>query len=789
MPTGRLVVRQTKKGKIIEVAYTNAKGQPATNFVARDRLHPDLQVPDDKLAGLEVEFDPGVQHVRPRGVAWPAPEPAPEPPPPPGDFHNPYNFVPAPPRPTEGPLADSLPAGHDRYRDGLWSGRIEVTLTTKTPLLLPGLPVDSNAEHKRYPVRMVGGKPYLAPTSVKGMLRSAYEAVTNSRFGVFASHDDRLAYRMEASRGLRMVPVRVVANPAGGLIVHLMPGTSTIQNDGRPAANLMYAAWLPQYNRATGAIAPGAIRYPGGNRPSHGEAVDAWLEEYSRGAFRYWRVRAIAGPGTALGAAPGPGVAQGPHQPTGAAMIRASGFVCMTEKNIERKHDERMFFVGAGHPQAARLSVSLGAAEARDLARFWRELVMNYKAEHAVEVAANLPGPPALGAGSVWSRHIKLAGAEDLVSGTLAYAAVTTAPGGAFRVIGLYPVMIARDLHKAAPATLVDASLRPAPSPDQLSPADRVFGWVNQRGAGAWRGQLRLGPVTCSSPDPVEQFPGGLPLSILGAPKPQQARFYVARDGSGRAQQNGLDKASAGYSQGKGLRGRKVYPHQPVPEAHWQPDATPAGQDPAISPVDGGTFREYLRPRVNGEPQWDKQNRSVLGWVKPGASFSFDIDVINLSDVELGALLWLLSLDEGSYHRLGGGKPLGFGSVRLEITGGALGQGSDWKAVYSSLAVSRPGRSPVELASGQAESPVAAFRKAVEEHGKVPFATVPFIAAFLRACRGPIDGLPTHYPRGTAVPNPAGESFRWFVANEAQHGPKLSLPSLDGQSDALPLME
>ncbi|NJM47654.1 MAG: hypothetical protein HC860_17045 [Alkalinema sp. RU_4_3] len=114
-------------------------------------------------------------------------------------FHNPYNFVPALPRGTSGELGDREPVGHHAYLCNYWSGSISIKLKTKTPLLIsdtlkPGDEADNG--HKTYDLRMIDGKPYLSPTSIKGMLRAAYEAVTNSRLSVFVGHDDRLAYRM-----------------------------------------------------------------------------------------------------------------------------------------------------------------------------------------------------------------------------------------------------------------------------------------------------------------------------------------------------------------------------------------------------------------------------------------------------------------------------------------------------------------------------------------------------------------------------------------------------------------
>ena len=60
--------------------------------------------------------------------------------------------------------------------------------------------------------------------------------------------------------------------------------------------------------------------------------------------------------------------------------------------------------------------------------------------------------------------------------------------------------------------------------------------------------------------------------------------------------------------------------------------------------------------------------------MKPRAAFTAVIDVINLNIAELGVLLWLLNLPDKHYHRIGGGKPLGFGSVRISIQSVILGR-------------------------------------------------------------------------------------------------------------------
>src|SRR5207248_3660723 len=109
----------------------------------------------------------------------------------------------------------------------------------------------------------------------------------------------------------------------------------------------------------------------------------------------------------------------------------------------------------------------------------------------------------------------------------------------------------------------------------------------------AYRGNLRIGPVSCLTPDPLLHFSDeGLPLAILGQPKPQQARFYVARSTNGEAQENGISKEQVGYWPHKGLRGRKVYPHHAgLPQDHWDNP-----EEDRTQQSNQGFFQEYLRP-------------------------------------------------------------------------------------------------------------------------------------------------------------------------------------------------
>lgn len=803
---GKLVIIATKNKKDngLRVSFPTKKGgMSKPTFIQAGQLHPDLaNRPASELNGqnVDLELEGGQpRRIRPVGAEWVAQksqqaaaknlpkrnrdESSRQPKREnrrrqntirnlPGEFHNPYNFVPALPRdhlPKFDPknprreLNDAPPVGHGRYLLDYWSGRISVKLTTVTPLLIPdAAEMTDNDGHKTYPIRLgADGKPYLPPTSIKGMLRSAYEAVTNSRLSIFQGHNDRLFYRMGASEGLSLVPARIENGQ-----IHLMLGTTP----GMPTWNAqnqrwqipqktMYAAWLPCYRSNQ----HHNLGYQG---MRHGHHVKAWLELYqktnSRGAviFKYWKVREIVPFAQNLGNEPQPGRRYGSHSPVaGQNMIQVDGYVCITGQNIEKKHDERIFF------QYPTNSVQHHES-CEHLKDDWKYLIENYQKIH--EGAER-------GDGLEWSRHVVEGDSElELSDGTrtLCYAYVEKVNGG-YQVKCIYPVMISRAIHDLAPEELLSGGdldshkLKPATNVEDLSPADRVFGWVNQNGNGSYKGQLRIAAVQCHSNNAIEYLDqleiwketGGMPLAILGEPKPEQARFYAAKTPYGEPLDKGQPK-SEGYKQGRGLRGRKVYPHHQLPTDYWkaQTDELQIGD----------LYREYFHPAKDQTTQ----NRTIKSWVKPNTEFRFEIHITNLSSVELGALLWLLKLSKNHskyYHRLGGGKPLGFGSVEIDIIDTDLRTGEQWKDFYSSL-IFKPKPNQEML-----KDCIRDFEQSLElaYRSKTP----EFLQAFVKAAQG--FQKPIHYPRPNRKPDPSVESFKWFVENENERrGEKVSLPNI-----------
>jgi len=657
-------------------------------------------------------------------------------------FYNPYNFVPAPPRNTEDPdLGDGPPPQQDQFEHDRYSGRIRVRLEVITPLIIPDPEgaIENNG-HKIYPVLLDKEmRPYIPASSVRGMLRAAYEAVTNSRFYRFDLKRP-LGFRLHVQSALPLVPVRIENGK-----VRLLPGTSKIGKNG-PIEKLQYAAWLPRYSGKEKNIDK-ALKYPDGSLPQHGDEVECWIKKvkHRSGRFEYWQVVEIERPGEL-----------GPEPKQGLKRIR--GWVCVTNANINRKHDERVFFVDENRDDVP------GPFEiTEEVRKRWQNLIDDYyelhekelkerekRGENCEDYLGHEPGRTA------FSRHIcHPEEYRDLKDGTLCYARLRFNNNEVMGIEALFPVMISRDLYPVSPWDLLPKSLRPATKLSELSPADRVFGWVRtERGSraepSAVRGFLRVGPVRCETPPEKATLyfdENGLPLAILAEPKPQQGRFYVAKTKNGEAQEDGLTKEEAGYAEGKGLRGRKVYPHHAgLPKGYWDNPLKNEQNWPI-----NGYYQEYRRA---GDKR-DTQNKSILGWVRPKTVFTFDLHIINLSKVELGALLWLLNLPEGHYLRLGGGKPLGFGSIRLTMPSCEVFTGQALRQKYTSWCSVPQIKDPTKEA-------IEAFKQdVVRAYGKEKksFEEISFIKAFLKACCG-FDDKPIHYPRTTKEPLPRWRKFQ-----------------------------
>lgn len=552
----------------------------------------------------------------------------------PYEFHNPYNFINTPDRagcltaPFAGDHDPSDPQNeenHSRYWKNRYTGTIPVRLRTHTPLFItdPNSKKEASPSNGHYTYDCLD---YIPATALKGMLSSAYEIITNSRYRVFGKeHKKRLGFRYPAEATL--VPGRVEHNDSGWKVV-LFTGTSKIPaNREEP----LCAAWLPTYQMKAE-----------NNLPKSGERcekVRLRLFQHNKG-FRFWSVFSIPGFDEYKVITPNALPVDGEQT------VEVEGYVVVSGKIFSKKHDERFFFNEPG-----KMVTTLELTE--EIIEQYEALIRDYQCVH--EGGAN----PPIG-GCEQGRHITDPGRKNLRSGDFVYVKTNGST-----VQGLYPVQISRELHEKTPWECMYESLLPADSMKKLSPADRLFGWVSQEGSGAWKGKMRISQGTFKAKNAedraVHNFIESLPLKILGAPKPAQARFYLG-DQNGKPQTKGLSKERAGYKTGKRLRGRKIYLHHALPQYSSNKEA----KKQYWEPENGQILREYIYPQE--ETSKSNQNRSLRSWIERRKDFYFDLKVENLTREELGALLTLLGLGEQQVHfRLGYGKPLGLGSVTLSL--------------------------------------------------------------------------------------------------------------------------
>jgi hypothetical protein len=143
----------------------------------------------------------------------------------------------------------------------------------------------------------------------------------------------------------------------------------------------------------------------------------------------------------------------------------------------------------------------------------------------------------------------------------------------------------------------------------------------------------------------------------------------------------------------------------------------------------------------------------VQGVIEPTSTFTFTLNFENLAELELGALLWALELEEGMHHRLGYAKPLGFGSVRLKVK--SL-ETMDWAQRWTALASDTGWRPAFDHKTRLVEEFKAKMREiypADFERARAELANI---------LGNPPGNLPVHYPRKERNPHPEGKNFEWF---------------------------
>ena len=188
--------------------------------------------------------------------------------------------------------------------------------------------------------------------------------------------------------------------------------------------------------------------------------------------------------------------------------------------------------------------------------------------------------------------------------------------------------------------------------------ADAIFGWVKQETKDKKLPEKfdkqRAGRIFVtdamyeSSKNDIWYEKEALTPQILSEPKPSYFPHYLV--------QPNVDKLEL-----------KHYASQPVTETvirghklYWHKGSDPDFKLPKPKKVIGSTKKVKV---------YDTQT-TLIKPINKGVTFKFDIYFENLSKVELGALMWVLDIAQDNRYRLklGMGKPLGLGAVKIEPT-------------------------------------------------------------------------------------------------------------------------
>jgi len=317
------------------------------------------------------------------------------------------------------------------------------------------------------------------------------------------------------------------------------------------------------------------------------------------------------------------------------------------------------------------------------------------------------------------------------------------------RVHRLARVQIPRTPYAYPIGEFLEEHLKHCSDYNRLCPACRLFGWVTKAGGGAdsdpnkrmaYAGRLHFSHAELET-DSFSCYQE-IPLAVLSSPQPTKCGFYLLDS-------NGRPKAPVDYNApfAARLRGRKIYWH------HRTTDS-----------------REYARAPFGNpgkHPVRDNQNRTVRGLLAPETEFQFTLEFENLAELELGALLWAIELEKGIYHRLGYGKPLGLGSVELNVKKLEV---FNWLERLASLDQNAGRHEITEYKNSLRDEFLSEMARCYgEEFDRV-------LEELRTILGGPPDELPIHYPRSEEEPSEKGENFKWF---EQHKDVALGLPVND----------
>jgi len=195
--------------------------------------------------------------------------------------------------------------------------------------------------------------------------------------------------------------------------------------------------------------------------------------------------------------------------------------------------------------------------------------------------------------------------------------------------------------------------LRPnAHKGNSLDMTEAVFGCAG--GKRTIRGRVFFEDAVC---DEAKELRTPSHPKILSNPKPSSFQHYLSQNASKIGSKGRMRTGINNYdSQGARLAGYKFYWHRD--HGDWAADAE--------------TVDRYKTQHTKIHP------------LDTGSKFTGKIRFMNLSEAELGALLFVLNLPEGHCHKIGMAKPHGLGSIKIDLKLKLINRKDRYNALHAS---------------------------------------------------------------------------------------------------------
>lgn len=547
----------------------------------------------------------------------------------------------------------------DRLHPERLSGYFDLELTAHSPLILGEQTKEEGIHYIQ--IQKVDGKPYIAPTMIKGLLSTTYERITSSRFRIFdtSTHVKSLTYRTDRSQSLSLTPVRYTGETDTNENLRFEILDCSPSGDNKPA-------YLPiKYNKKVldnryklnNAYTKELIK-----RFRHGDHV---IFEAYRIKHR-WIVTTISKIDDThtlhVGEFQNNIGDRNPQTP-----ITFTGYLYTTSPkdnisanntNFSKKWAERIFI--EGDVTEENIKSRFATCDQSTIARY--HAVLNSYAEHqeAADKLQERRNRPKV-TNNIFSRMN--ADERTLKKGDLAYALLDTKD----RITELVPITVGRHAYSHAPNTLAEADgVNPARTLTEASAADRLFGFVgndNESGT-SLRGRVQIGPVSTSDYSTAVPPDGQAYVTVppLLSPKPSSGRRFL------------VPKENFPDSPSKNTRRDQLYDpdYSSLGEATYPTHRSCIGQplDKIIEKfsTSGGDLKTNESLQLH-----------VRSWIKQGNVLACRVHFENLSSKELAFLVWPLIPENLSpdgrdvgFHKVGIGKPLGLGLVEARIVKNSL---------------------------------------------------------------------------------------------------------------------